>query len=522
MSLSLLDLPTELLLQIFTDADLPVQELYSLALLCRHLHFIALPVYFLRNGLDSESRSLQIVMRHDRRDLLAALRVALIVPAPHVNDIAFVFPRVNYISILPLLEHLKRVQDFLSRIPSISKVSLKFGDVDGLCILAWGNDTMLRGWVRGLGDLLNCILAKQCTSLTVLYGSHLTKAYTIVDDDVAPTPVPPRRASWLRRLIFREKAPTFQIVTHGPPPLRRVIGPGDDYVKIRLKLKRRQASRLTSLHIQSRILLLPPGLSWTLDVLRSSPISHLTISDILLPSHIWTMVLSLFASAAPSLTSVTFHDVLWIPQGEAMRFIAQLNGLVELTITGFCLRISDTPPPRLPHLTRLRAPPWIIRYLLRQEGLPALQSVTVECCAFDGAYAGLVAEMLDSLILALDAVPRPTVPVFALVMYMDAWWDTWNWVHPTYRASLDRIQRIEMVLPSSTATDLSRGVDVIASIASRIGAFRRAVSAGVRFESKADSDVGTLPQRLAGAIVRTAFLQRIEVSGREYSLVGVE
>ncbi|KAJ7645196.1 hypothetical protein DFH06DRAFT_1333484 [Mycena polygramma] len=121
MSLSLLDLPTETLLHIFEDCDLPVQELYSLALLCRRLHLTALPVYFSRQGL--ESKSLRIAMRTDLCDPLAALRTALFVP-PHPDDIAFVFPHPST-SILQVLEHFNRIQGYLTRIPPVNGLALK-------------------------------------------------------------------------------------------------------------------------------------------------------------------------------------------------------------------------------------------------------------------------------------------------------------------------------------------------------------------------------------------------------------
>ncbi|KAJ7645181.1 hypothetical protein DFH06DRAFT_1136644 [Mycena polygramma] len=380
MSLSLVDLPTELLTQIFTVRTLSVQQLCSLALLCRRLHFTALPVYFSHKGLDSESRSLEIVMRTDRRDMLAALRFALFAPALH--DIAFVFPHPSCTSIFPLLQHLKRVQEFLSRIPSINNVSLEFDHQDSPC-LSVGNDATLRAWASGLGDLLNSVLETQCASLTVLYGGHETNTY-----ELAPTALPvkhARRASWLCRLVFQHQNTNLQVATQGPPGFQ---------------------------------------------LLRSCPISHLTFSKLVVAPDIWSTVLPLIASAALSLTSVTFLDLTSVTESVMIRFLAQLPALVELEIAssyinlGSSLSLSGAPLPHLPHLARLRAPPILMGYLLSGEGaLPALHTATV--LSDGGTELAGVAWMLGYVVHALDAHPRAHVPVLALVMDLTSrvWWD---------------------------------------------------------------------------------------------------
>ncbi|KAJ7645197.1 hypothetical protein DFH06DRAFT_1333485 [Mycena polygramma] len=351
----------------------------------------------------------------------------------------------------------------------------------------------------------------------------MTRTYELV----TPTAPTARRASWLRRLISRPKN-TFQDVTapytYGRPYFRRFIRQGDEHVEIPLKRDYAYASRLTSLHIHSTILILPPGLSWTLEVLRSCPISHLTFSKMVLTGSIWSTVLPLIASAVPPLTSVAFIDLVFLPESEIMCFLAHFTNIVELTVLSQSdPTIVDTPSPHLPHLARIHAPAHIIRFLLSQDALPTLHAVTVVCLA---AYVvpdlcGVV-RMLSSVINAINAHPRTTAPELTLAMHLKSciWWndESWDDVPLTFRPSLDRVQRIEMVLSALDPADVTMIEDVVWGVAARVELFRRAVSAAVAFEP--EGDVGTLPQWLTDNIKRTQFLHAVEVNGKEYSLTG--
>ncbi|KAJ7628209.1 hypothetical protein DFH06DRAFT_1141356 [Mycena polygramma] len=213
--LSILDLPTEILFVIFADEALSPQDLFSLAILCRIFHFIALTLYFSRNGLDPSTRSIQITMRSNRRDLLAALRVALFETS--LDRINFIFPHpiASSTSVFPLLEHLQRVEGFLSRRSSVKSVSLELDHVD-CSKFSVGSDEALRAWSRAFGDLLNCILKTQCTTLTVTNGCHFADAYQVVE----ALPLT-RRASWLGRLLYWRKAPRRAISAQRAPEFQR-------------------------------------------------------------------------------------------------------------------------------------------------------------------------------------------------------------------------------------------------------------------------------------------------------------
>ncbi|KAJ6517403.1 hypothetical protein C8R47DRAFT_252877 [Mycena vitilis] len=381
MPLSILDLPTELLLAIFTETDLPSQDVYSLALVCRRLHFTALPVYFSRHGLPASTRSLQITMRADRRDLLAALQMALF--NPPLDRINFVFSHPDSdsttLSVAPLIEQLRRVEAFFSKFTSIHDVSLDLDDKDRLSYMSVGSDEALRTWAKGFGDVLSRVAETQCTSLTVLHGSYFSKAY-----ELSPVGKP---ASMLGRLVSWAK-----ISTHWqhPPEFRRVPQQGVACVAIAFPRQLSRASNLTCIHVHSATLILPPGLSWTLGVLRNSPISQLTFANILVTASIWETVLPLIASAAPDLTCVRFFDLFILPVPGVMDFVALLPRLVHLDISTpddcFLLGYSwlrpgqpyPPPPPRLPCLTHLRIDSSMLSYLLcYNNSIRSLESLTV-------------------------------------------------------------------------------------------------------------------------------------------------
>ncbi|KAJ6621940.1 hypothetical protein B0H10DRAFT_2187755 [Mycena sp. CBHHK59/15] len=131
MTSGFLDLPSEILAIILENPNFPDNTLYSLALLCRRLHFIALPIYFSRNGMDYQSKSVVIAMRADGRDMLAALHTALFVSS--MEKITCIFPHPSCTSIFPLLYHLQRVKGLVWRFPSVKEVILQLNVRGSIC-----------------------------------------------------------------------------------------------------------------------------------------------------------------------------------------------------------------------------------------------------------------------------------------------------------------------------------------------------------------------------------------------------
>ncbi|KAF7367718.1 hypothetical protein MSAN_00835600 [Mycena sanguinolenta] len=374
----LLDLPTEILVSILEYPVVSDTTVYFLALVCRQLHFVALPIYFSRQGLTPSSKSITINMHEDRRDLLAALKSALFIP--DIENIKCIFPHPSCISIFPLLIHLARLETYISGLSSVKSVALHL-DVRGSVCLSVGNDRSLRAWTAALESLLNCIVEKKCVSLTIMDGSQFTRAYE-------PTP-PVTRQSKLARLLSAVPR-LLRRSTKGMQEFRRVPRQGDAYIEMGIPLSVYRSSNLTSLEIHSTILVLPPGLHWTLAALRTCPITSLTLGRRIEESGGWWTALPLIASAATQLTSLTLWESNLMSHGgytdsftevSTLDFISRLPQLRHIIISHKAstdFSETDGPPLNLPNLETISAPPTIILHMLRPPSpLPKIQSICV-------------------------------------------------------------------------------------------------------------------------------------------------
>jgi hypothetical protein len=399
MPVSLVDLPTEILLKILEDPDVSTETIYSLALLSRRLHITALPVYFERHGLNSQSRSIPIAIRTDRRDILTALRTALFNFMPLLDTVVCFFSRPSCTSILPFLEQVKRLDGFIASVPSLKDVTLYLGPRGGLC-LSGGSDESLREWARGFGSLLNCVVRNHCVSFTILYGTYFTDAF-----ELRPAKKPTRRVSRIIGrtwdLLIRRGAATHELTA-----FRRASQQGRARIEIPLSPHCALGSQLTTLHIRSKILILPPALSWTLDVLRTCPVSTLTFSEISVESRLWGTVLPLISTAATNVSSVSFQK-LHINDSDVMEFANDLPHLTHieiLTTDSYPVSSFSDADVRLPLLTSLRAHPRFVQHLLaRRDSLPALRHLCLCPTPSSLADVAAISRDLSAIIRTFDA-----------------------------------------------------------------------------------------------------------------------
>ncbi|KAJ7155859.1 hypothetical protein C8R46DRAFT_1295949 [Mycena filopes] len=118
----LVNLPTEVLLSIFEFLD---AELFSLSLLCRRLHFLALPLFLERHSIPDpcERTFLQIdTYCPSDDDVLRALTIALFIPS--IKHLICVFP--DPVSIHRHLASMRRVTRLLMRLEKVDKLWLEF------------------------------------------------------------------------------------------------------------------------------------------------------------------------------------------------------------------------------------------------------------------------------------------------------------------------------------------------------------------------------------------------------------
>ncbi|KAJ7460308.1 hypothetical protein FB451DRAFT_508213 [Mycena latifolia] len=506
MSVAFLDLPTEILLRILEDPLVPTETLYFLALLCRRLHFTALPVYFARKGLTSKTQAIRLILREDRQDVLTALSTALFNFIPSLDTVTCIFPHPACTSILPFLEHVDRLERFIAGAPSLKNIALQLDTPSSIC-LSVGGDEALRAWTRHFGGLLNCILERQCMSLTVAHGGYFTRSYKLPPTNEYVRRQVSRLARRLRELASPWRAEPFS----GTAEFYRVPGQGKERIEIPPPLNCSRASRLTTLHIQSAVLLLPPGLSWTLEALRTCPISSLTFSQVAIARREWGAVLLPIAFAATHLTTVSFfaHDYIRstdIMCTDIVAFAGRVPGLTQLDILGprayGGLATADIPD--LPKLTRLRAPPpFITHFLGRKDCLPVLHNLGI--CS-PSASIEEIGQSLTTILRALDA--RNLAPVLSLEMNQVSGGSTSS-LSTDARASLDRITGLEIVL------DHFRGVEV-REIISMVAIFRGVRQVTIRFErTLAFREVAV---KLVNTLPPTEYLREIDVNGTTYPL----
>ncbi|KAK7028341.1 hypothetical protein R3P38DRAFT_920864 [Favolaschia claudopus] len=380
---TLLSLPNELLIIIFENPKFPVDHLATLSLLCRRLHFLALPIYFARSGMPSPTKSAHIHLSKDGHDMLAALTMALFITS--MEDITCIFPHPSCTSVLPLIPHLNRFRRFVAKFPSVGRVTLQLDARNSMCN-STGDDAALRAWSSCFGGLLNCLVERRCSELTVRYGGYLTRSYELT--------VPPGLAKFRVRNVLRAmRALLFR--SQSGKELDQTFCRSAEQGKQRgalpaISSKAARSSTLRSLRIQSAVLVMPPSLNWTLSALRSCPITSLTLFQISLELEIWAAALTLIASAAPNLTDLSLSELDAIAAVDILKFCSRLPRLTNLEI-GDNLEAAGTPTqcragkgswPEFRHLVSLRAPADFVRHFM----LPrtSLRKLTSLCILFYG------------------------------------------------------------------------------------------------------------------------------------------
>ncbi|KAJ6595128.1 hypothetical protein DFH09DRAFT_1136240 [Mycena vulgaris] len=355
-----------------------------------------------------------------------------------------------------------------------------------------GSDDPLRSWACHFGNLLNCIVGKGCTSLTIAHGGYFTKAYELSTTNKYVRPFL-RYQGQIQALLSARRTETCDS--------RRAPQQGEQRLELSLPLNCSSASRLTTLHIQSAILLLPPGLSWTLDALRTCPVSSMTFSKLVVSPPVWGAVLPLISSAAAKLTSVSFLAVDGITGPDIASFAASLPHLTHLRVdagVSFIPRSVGLRPPHLAHLAFLHATPDFIRWILsRKDSLSTLRELIT------------VTQHLSSIIRALDA--RKLTPSISLEIHSILWSRTSSPSFSTdVRMSLDRIAGLEIILEQFQEADVKEMASVIAI-------FRRArrVAISVEFPTRA---LRAIAVKLARSIPSTEGLQTIQINGAGYTL----
>ncbi|KAJ6462388.1 hypothetical protein C8R47DRAFT_1158463 [Mycena vitilis] len=205
-------LPTEVLLMIF---DPLLDDLLSLSLLCRRLHFLALPLFLKRNSVTHASETTRVDMSTMRGTVVVrALTVALFVPS--IEHLICVFPSAY---IYRCVDNIRRVARLIKRLTRLEKLSLDFAPNICLDNHMWDVYSAGRQWhacYGALRALLNAVEDRSCPSLSILGFPAL-----VASASPTPAPLPAKICSITDLSIDMDRSMPFsswifQAVRHSP------------------------------------------------------------------------------------------------------------------------------------------------------------------------------------------------------------------------------------------------------------------------------------------------------------------
>ncbi|KAJ7888408.1 hypothetical protein B0H14DRAFT_2693892 [Mycena olivaceomarginata] len=459
------DLPTEILVNILEHPTFPTESLYFLALLSRRLHFIALPIYFSRNGVDVESATVTLLPHG--LDPLSALQISLFVSS--MEKLTCLLPHPSCTTISPVLTQLRRLETFISRLTSIQEVRLDLGSPHGC--LSTGPDKELEAWSSHFGGLLSCIVQRGCRALTVTGGTCFINAYEL-DDPVSST-------KHIRRVIGKMLAPPVPTVLG----FKRHPKQGKAHHGISLSSMLSTTAEITSLTVDSATSDRPAGLEWTLAALRHSPITSLSIA-----------MFRFYPSLPPPLPNITTLSLTHLDvDGELdiITFISQLPHLTHLHLTHHPLwgpRGHQVKGVTLPlwNLVTLRAPPNLIEHFLS-----LIQSI---CVLWAHLNLPLFARFMSSIIHKLEL--RRLAPQLSL-----------------WTESMSSNMELNNALLMNSGFDMEETYPTLEHLLSLFSGIKH-LSLEIRKEFPEAWAV-----QLTQSVRATEFLTRMEVNGKTYDLL---
>ncbi|KAJ7280197.1 hypothetical protein C8J57DRAFT_1301904 [Mycena rebaudengoi] len=508
---TLLSLPNELLVLIFENLQFPVDYLCTLAMLNRRVHILALSIYFARNNMPSPSKSVVIRMRLDGMDTLTALQMALcICLSPKIEHLECILPHPSCVSVIPLLPHLSRLRRFISRL-SLDRVILQL-DVGNSKCNATGDDYALRAWSSTFEALLNSFVQTSCTDFTIRAGTYFTRSYAI-------SKTPRWSAHFIRTLeaFFSSKTD----ITSSDVKFQRVPqqGLGRNITPMSLDARSRHCTVLNVIHIQSVVLLTPPGLRWTLSALQHSPVTTLSISEVSMDTQLWRAAFYLIAKATPGLTDLSLSELECISDIEILAFCSRLPRLTRLKIGRNELN-PDTPTrcehgapiPEFRNLASIHAPSDFLLYFLRPRlCFPNLKSLSI---AFHyltdirniGATLPLVCRAMAAR--KVSASISLSLALSSATIASDL--DSVSELHSEVTQYFRYVARLDLLLHTYDMAGIARWIGIFSSV-QHVSIVR----------NKLPTDIDAEASRLIQAVTENkSFLRTMTIHGKNYAVSG--
>ena len=347
--LTLLDLPDELLLQVIDHLD--AAGMFTLTMLCKRLHELALSAYFVRYGLTMPLDSTNALMLKGKQlNALPGLQMA-----SFTKDIKHLHCKFNYLEHdrnLAVITH--RICWLILKIERLESLTFDFDGCDlGHLSARWGLVVCAR--IAACSDLLTTA-ARRCTSLELSHAGASSERHHQLEKEAT---------KWLNR--------DRSLARNGPfNALRRYLLPGNSFS--RSSHAQQTSSTLKTLVLHSNMFLLPPFSDWAFHTLNTAPLTKLELIGVVLSQIAAALIFQCIN--IPTLEHLCITTCRF-PLDE---FLPRLNTVSTLRI------VADTifslspylPKSALPRLLALHSNPNTVVHLLTPTGaFPQLAEVRI-------------------------------------------------------------------------------------------------------------------------------------------------
>ncbi|KAF8889409.1 hypothetical protein CPB84DRAFT_1447096 [Gymnopilus junonius] len=319
---NILDLPNELLLDILVgSAVLSQRDLLNISFLSTRFRSLALPIFLANHGIPDPERetsfyvfewnpnSVRVTTRPDALSGLAHLTTL-----SKVDRLRCFFQDADYKTFRNTFQQASNLPYAVTRVAKFVQ-TLKHVETAEIYLI-WDPYFVnrersspyvpmaeIRRWTNAFGYLLNLLVVRGCSSLTIQYSAAfepafqfksvnaMRKAFSYLSHNVLHRDGQPPQLEWELQRPLNEGKSSNKVVESPTFPSSSVA-----------------SKRIASLSIHSPVLLLPPFTNWTLSLLRAHPqLSSISFAYIPISKDLWAIILPFIADAmSDKLTHLSF------------------------------------------------------------------------------------------------------------------------------------------------------------------------------------------------------------------------
>ena len=386
-SVAFLQLADELLFLILEDPRLSTADLYSLAATCRHLNFLAIPIYLSRHGISDLYEG--CYLSREKMGVLDGLRISISITS--LNHLHCTFNEGND----RFLRELRSLCRLISKLSHIKSIFLDFSWVGPWDVsqqttgpastVNWSSWTWQWVFFKTLNDIIG-----KCSDLTVFRGYHLTQG-TLQQPSITPnTNMRPHLAvgrtfNRIRTFVstrLRLHASGKKCTSPACPPSR--------------------VPTIKTLNIRSMNLLDPPFDTRTIKPFNTSPITTLSLDFLILSQQMWAEFLSGMTLPALSTLSITSCSIAF---AHLSKFLFRHPNITALNTSNTHITYSDSRPFLKKKHPRLKSfsgnPEHISQFLDSSRAFPSLDVICISPRLVNDELVRLDCALLDASLTAI-------------------------------------------------------------------------------------------------------------------------